>query len=173
MISRTRLALLLAATLAVAGCGARAGSAVPASATSADGFPLPEVTLQTLDGAAAWETTSLASMPAVINLWATWCAPCVEEMPALEAVHVEVGDRVRFVGVNRADVTERARELAARTGVTYELVSDPDSVFFVAVGARAMPTTLFVDARGNVVHAHAGPLDEAALRRLISTHLGV
>ncbi|HEX9887850.1 MAG TPA: TlpA disulfide reductase family protein [Nitriliruptorales bacterium] len=166
--------LLLTAALLAVGCAPSITPVVagPELASSA-GFPLPSITLERLDGTGSVDTRDLVGQPIVLNVWATWCAYCVEEMPDIEAVHVELGDRVRFLGVDRADDAAMARELAARTGVTYELLADPDSELFEALGTRAMPTTVLVDAAGRVVHRHAGPLEQAQLRALILEHLGI
>ena len=171
-MTRLPLLLLLSAALMAVGC-APATDRAEAQLASSTGFPLPALSLERLDGSGPLDTRELIGTPLVLNVWATWCAYCVEEMPDIEAVHAQLGDRVRFVGVDRADDVAMAQELAARTGVTYELVVDPDSTLFAALGARAMPTTVFVDADGTVVHRHAGPLDQTLLRALILDHLGV
>ncbi len=181
-MTRARLPLLLVAVVAAA-CGMGEESVVgPAAPTAASapsvlgtlqpGQPLPGMELARLDGGGTVDTGELRG-PAVINFWATWCAFCVEEMPALERVHQQVGERVRFLGVDREDDPVRALTLAERTGVTYELVTDPDGSFFRAVQARGMPTTVLVDASGTIAHRHAGPLEAAELLDLIERHLDV
>ena len=155
---------------------AACGTAAPASESAGDAAALPSASLPVLgddgdDGMV--DTSSWRGRPTVVNFWATWCAFCVEEMPAFQAVSQAAGDRVRFVGVDREDRVSEALELARRTGVTYDLVEDPDGVFFRAVGGRGMPTTLFVDADGAVVYAHAGPLTQRRLEELIDEHFGI
>ena len=83
-------------------------------------------------------------------MWAAWCAPCLKEMPDFEQVHEAMGDRVRFVGLDRAD-SRTPRSSWPQTGITYDLLYDPDDTFAPEVGVVAMPTTLFVDAQGVVV----------------------
>jgi thiol-disulfide isomerase/thioredoxin len=149
-------------------------SASPAQTTADDARPkLPAATLGILGQDEQVETTSWQGQPTVVNFWATWCAFCVEEMPDFQTVADDMDGRVRFVGVDREDRVEEALELARRTGVTYTLVEDPDGAFFGAVSGRGMPTTLFVDADGTVVYAHAGPLTQGRLRELIAEHFGV
>lgn len=141
--------------------------------TLAGGDPVPDTELALLDGDGAVDMGDLDG-PAVLNFWATWCAFCVEEMPDLEEAHVALGDEVRFVGIDREDPNvDKALSLAAETGVTYELVADPDGAFFRAVKARGMPTTLFVDADGVIRYRHAGPLTRDQLLDLVEEHLGV
>jgi len=157
------------------GPAAEADSAVAAAqplAPLATGDPLPAALLGVLGGDGLLDMADLGG-PAIINFWATWCAFCVEEMPDFEAVHADLGDSVRFIGVDREDNVAQALQLAADTGVSYELVEDVDGAYFRAVKARGMPTTVFVSADGVIVYRHAGPLTEQALRDLIGEHLGV
>lgn len=134
------------------------------------GPPVPDRTFETFEGA----STSLAAFdePLVVNFWASWCPPCVAEMPDFERVHQAVHDEVRFVGINTQDVREDADRLAEQTGVTYDLALDPDGDLFRDFEVVAMPSTFFVDAQGTVVHRHAGLLTEQQLRDLIDEHLG-
>lgn len=134
---------------------------------------LPQSLLPRLDGEGVLDTSSLHGTPAVLNFWATWCAFCVEEMPAFESVHREMREQVRFVGIDREDDLERARTLAEETEVSYELVVDDDGSFFRALQGRGMPTTVLVGADGSIVYRHAGPLTAEELQRLIVEHLDI
>ena len=91
-----------------------------------------------------------AGKPLVVNFWASWCVPCVTEMPEFESVHQELIDEVTFVGVNVVDQLSDARTMAERTGVTYLLVRDPRGSLLRWAGGTQMPTTAFVDADGAV-----------------------
>ncbi|MBW3657344.1 MAG: TlpA family protein disulfide reductase [Actinobacteria bacterium] len=177
---RSVVALALLATLAACAGEPSAAPSTPAGdpsvvpiGTLTGGDPLPEVELAGLGDQDAIDTAELGG-PAVLNFWATWCAFCVEEMPDLEEAHQALGDQVRFVGIDREDPNvDKAVALADETGVTYELVTDPDGAFFRAVRARGMPTTVFVDAGGVIQYRHAGPLTSAQLLELVEEHLGV
>jgi cytochrome c biogenesis protein CcmG, thiol:disulfide interchange protein DsbE len=134
------------------------------------GPPVPDREYETFDG----QTTSLPELgdePMVVNFWASWCPPCVAEMPDLERVHQDVGHEVRFVGLNTQDSVDRAEELVEQTGVTYDLGSDPDGELFRDFEVVAMPSTYFVDEAGAIVHRHAGLLTEQQLRDLVTEHL--
>lgn len=110
--------------------------------------------------------------PLVVNFWASWCPPCVAEMPDIEKVHQELGDRVAFLGLNMQEVDRRAASnLAERAGVTYALGEDPDGSIFRMFGGIAMPTTVLIDPEGRVVRVHGGVLTAEDLRRLIETRL--
>ncbi len=131
------------------------------------GKPLPDVTVETLDGDEL-SLRDLTGRPLVLNLWFSTCAPCVREMPAFEAVHQAVGDRVRIVGVNPLDSSSAAREFADEVGVTYELLRDPGGDVVVALGVARFPTTVFVDAGGQIVATEPNELDEEELTQRIA-----
>jgi cytochrome c biogenesis protein CcmG, thiol:disulfide interchange protein DsbE len=135
--------------------------------------PLPEVTLVGFAGHSDVVLTRYRGRPLVINLWATWCAPCVEEMPALQQVATATRGTVAFLGVNVADDPDAARAFVAKLGITYDLASDPHQDFARRVAAFGMPTTLLVDPQGTIVYRRTGPLDAAALRGLLADRLSI
>jgi len=131
---------------------------------------VPDRTFATFDGREL-SLTELTGTPLVVNFWASWCPPCVAEMPDLERVHTELGDDVRFIGLNTQDSLQQAETLVTQTGVTYDLGLDPEGALFSDFEVVAMPTTFFVDDAGAIVHRHAGLLTEQQLRDLIDEHL--
>lgn len=133
--------------------------------------PLPARTLEGFGAGAPVDLAAYRGRPLVVNFWATWCAPCVEEMPAFQQVFTEVGDEVAFLGVDVADGPRRAEPFAAELGISYDLARDPQETFAREVGVFAMPTTLFVDAQGTIVHRSAGGLTGDELREALRTHL--
>lgn len=156
----TRLTLLAVLSLLAAAC-AGGGAAGP---------QVPDLSYETFDGGRA-SLADLAGEPAVVNFWASWCPPCVAEMPDFERVHLDVADEVRFVGINTQDRLPEAQRLVEETGVTYDLGLDPDGELFREFGVVSMPSTFFVTAEGTIAHRHAGLLTEAQLRELIDEHL--
>ncbi len=151
--------------LLVAACGSgEAGGGAEA------GPPVTDRSFETFDG----EQTSLRAFegePLVVNFWASWCPPCIAEMPEFEQVHLDRRDEVRFVGLNTQDNLAQAEALVEQTGVTYDLGLDPDGDLFNDFEVIAMPSTYFVNAAGAVVHRHAGILTEQQLQDLIDEHL--
>ena len=111
--------------------------------------------------------------PVVLNFWASWCRPCVKEMPLLERAHRRVGDRVQFLGIDGQDSRRLARELMARTGVTYPSGYDPDDTVYRRYRLVGRPTTVFIDADGRIRGVHAGELRGDELDRLLADHLGI
>jgi thiol-disulfide isomerase/thioredoxin len=137
-----------------------------------DGLDLtPIVPFEYFDGTLA-STAEFKGRPTVLNFWASNCAACVAEMPDFEEVHLALGDRVDFVGMNTADVSrEAAVALAAQTGVSYPLADDTTSVVFREFGGFVMPTTVFLNAQGQVAGSWAGVLTADELTRLINENL--
>ena len=106
--------------------------------------------------------------PLVVNFFASWCPPCVAEMPAFQSVHQELGAEVAFLGVNLRDSVGNATELVAQTGVTYDIARDPAGELANAFGVVAMPSTVFVSAAGVVLDTQAGELSADQLRQRVA-----
>jgi thiol-disulfide isomerase/thioredoxin len=111
--------------------------------------------------------------PVVLNFFASWCVPCLDEMPAFEAVHRQLGDRVNFVGLANLDSADKALEIVAETGVTYPTFNDLDASAVTFFGGTQMPTTVFIDTDGEVVSVDSQAFDEGELRGRIADLLGV
>ncbi len=126
---------------------------------------LPAVALEDVDGTAVELVAD--GRPMVVNLWFTTCPPCARELADLAAVHRDVGERVRFVGVNPLDSAGPMTRFASARGVTYELLRDPRSALADALGIAAYPVTLFVEPDGTIAATH-GVIDAGELRRQIA-----
>ena len=92
--------------------------------------------------------STLQGSPVVVNFFASTCVPCITEMPALEEVHAEFGDRVEFLGLAVFDRPEEAQRLVEQTGVTYPTAQDKDGTAIEALGGTMLPTTVLLDADG-------------------------
>jgi thiol-disulfide isomerase/thioredoxin len=136
-------------------------------AKEVQGTPLPDGTFDHLSGGGTARFADFRGTPLVVNVWAAWCPPCQQEMPDFERVHQAVGDRVRFVGLDRADSRSDAQKFAAQRGITYDLLFDPDDTFAPQVGVAVMPTTLLVSADGVVVKTLSGTVSADALTAAI------
>lgn len=154
-----------------------AGSCLPPAPSGApstvDGQRVPDVTLDCFEGGGTVRLTEL-HRPAIVNLWASWCAPCRTELPAFQAYAVSVGDRVAVIGVDTGDTRSAGGALLQDVKVTYPTLFDDQRRLLSAVGRSALPVTLFVDAGGGLRYVYnSTPLDEPAIARLAQTYLGV
>jgi len=113
------------------------------------GSPAPEIVLPTTDGRTV-RLADLRGRPVVLNFFASWCRPCEEEMPALEALARD--GRVGVVGVTYRDSPADARAFVKRLGVTFPTLIDDDTASAVAraYGVRSPPMTFFIDSRGRI-----------------------
>jgi cytochrome c biogenesis protein CcmG/thiol:disulfide interchange protein DsbE len=113
--------------------------------------------------------SELRGVPVVLNLWASWCAPCREETPRLEHAWKAAGDEsLAIVGLDMQDVTHDARGFMREFGVSYPNVRDPSDDVARAWGATGIPETFFVSARGEVVGHVVGAVSSDQLRRGIA-----
>jgi thiol-disulfide isomerase/thioredoxin len=188
---RGAAALLAGLVLVVAGCseaGDSASAGDPATSPLADctglteplgdpavegegGEPLPDLTLPCFTGEQPFRLADLRG-PAVVNLWASWCGPCREELPVLQRYADQAAGQVHVLGVVTEDRRPAATSLAEDLGVTFPALDDPAAALRVQLGGF-LPATLFVDSAGRVRHVLQGELDEQALTNLVTEHLGV
>jgi thiol-disulfide isomerase/thioredoxin len=134
------------------------------------GRPAPTSDYTTFDGEEA-SVADYAGTPMVVNFFASWCVPCVREMPAFEQVHQDVGDQVAFVGVNVQDSETEGQAIVDDTGITYDVGRDPDGSLLASFGGVAMPTTVLVDADGTIVRVLSGATTAEELRAAIDEDL--
>ncbi|QJQ33385.1 TlpA family protein disulfide reductase [Sphingomonas lacunae] len=112
------------------------------------------------DGSRKYLTT-LKGKPILLNLWATWCAPCIEELPTLEAVAVRAGDAAQVVVLSQdigSDPSGPQAFLRERSLSHVQPWHDPENELSIATGG-ALPTTIIYDREGEEVGRVIGPLD--------------
>ena len=125
---------------------------------------LPDFTFAAGDGA---ETSlkDFAGKIVLLNIWATWCVPCREEMPALDELEAKLGGRdfaVVAVNIDKGG-PEKAAGFLKETGVAHlPLYTDPTGKLFATVKAVGMPTTLIIDRDGKEIARLVGPADWAS-----------
>jgi cytochrome c biogenesis protein CcmG, thiol:disulfide interchange protein DsbE len=147
--------LLLA--LAAAGCGPRTDAAPAAVAV---GAPVPAYAAQTLDGTPV-ALADLKGRVVLLNIWATWCTPCRQEMPALDTLHTRyTGKGLTVVGVSidEPQTRDRIAGFAQDLGAHYTLWHDPDdrvSSTFLAIG---VPASYLIGRDGTLRWKHVGPV---------------
>lgn len=134
--------------------------------------PLPHgLVLRHLDGRAL-SLDSLRGRPFVVNLWASWCPPCRREMPTVAQVAAEQSASSTPVPVllaNQGENAETVRAYLARGKLPARgVLLDADALIGQATGSAALPTTLFVDAKGQIRQIHSGEISRAALMQGIA-----
>lgn len=124
--------------------------------------PLPDIALKDMDG----HSTNLRQWlgkPTVINLWATWCAPCRREMPVLERAQQQMPG-VRFVFANQGESASAVRTFLGREKLQLDnIVIDDGMQLSQYYSMRGYPSTLFLDAQGHLRDVHLGELSAATL----------
>lgn len=131
----------------------------------------PGITFEYFDGSTG-TLSELEGRPVVLNFWASWCPPCIAEMPHFGDTHRRFADQVEFIGVNMQEVDlDAATQLVETTGVEYPLAHDRDGAIYRQFGGVAMPTTVFITAEGEVASVHAGTILEDDLVSVIENDL--
>jgi cytochrome c biogenesis protein CcmG/thiol:disulfide interchange protein DsbE len=140
----------------------------PANPTTAAvvGRPAPEIAVRTLVGDGTVRLSELHGRPVVLNFWASWCAPCRQEAPALRSAAQELAPRVAFLGVNFSDSTRAARAFLAQEGYPYPVGTPVDGIP-AEYGVTSPPVTFFIDGRGTVVAHFSGPVDRQTIQRYL------
>jgi thiol-disulfide isomerase/thioredoxin len=139
------------------------GACAPASGRNEGvriGKSLPDAEFTTGSGRRV-RVTDLHGSPAVINFWATWCGPCREEIPVLQAAHAD-NQQIAFLAVTD-ELPTTVRPFVERNEMTLPVWYDPGGRAGKAYGVQSIPTTIFLDAAGVVVARHVGALTRATL----------
>lgn len=128
---------------------------------------VPEVRLATLDDRQVWLNREYRGKPLVVNLWATWCPPCVREMPLLEDAQQKWPD-VAFVTVNQGDDLDLVLEFIQQQGLNLDdMLMDYNSILSNEINSFALPTTLFFNADGMLIDSHVGEFSAARLQQAV------
>jgi len=164
------LGVLVVGVLAVAAFLSSALARPPSVAASPlVGRAAPNFRLEGLNGPPV-QLSDLRGQVVVVNFWASWCAECRVEQPALDATWRRFRDSgVVVVGVDFQDQSEDAHRYLTEMGSTYPAVRDGDSRTALAYGLRGVPETFLVDPAGRVVDRVIGPVDADALARRIDS----
>jgi len=109
--------------------------------------------------------------PVLINFWSSTCAPCIKEMPALEAVQSAHVGAITIIGIDHLEVPELGQAMIKRTGVTYATGRDPKGTLLRSLGGNALPFSVLVGSDGTTLATHAGQLDAAGIEAFIAPAL--
>ena len=171
---RARTASVLSIAALVLVCGACGGDAAP-RAVVAVGAPVPGYAAEKADGTPI-ALADLKGEVVLLNIWATWCKPCRQEIPALETLHQrhrEAGLVVAGVSIDVDDDRTKVAEFAGALGASYAIWYDPDdrvSTTFLALG---VPASYLIGRDGTLRWRHVGPItaEDGALNAALKVAL--
>ena len=177
--------------LAVAGCGSSTSGSSAAikrlrdkahldlcpttdSSAASASHGLPNLTFGCLGNGPKVELSALRGAPTLVNVWGSWCGPCQREVPALQRIHADAGDKLRILGIDTEDSDASALDFAAHAGMTYPSVVDESGTFHRALGRSTVPMTLYVDSDGELVHTSYGQFHGVEdIKSQVQQYLGV
>jgi cytochrome c biogenesis protein CcmG/thiol:disulfide interchange protein DsbE len=163
--------LVVAATLpilllALLGLALLAG--LPSGSPTRIGAPAPDFSLADLDGNPI-HLSELRGRPVVVNFWASWCGPCVEEFPLLrEAAARHADEGLVVIGIVYQDRSEAARDFMARNGATWQAAMDPGGRVAAAYGILGPPETFFIGRDGTIEGRQFGQLSASSLEEQLA-----
>jgi cytochrome c biogenesis protein CcmG/thiol:disulfide interchange protein DsbE len=135
---------------------------------------LPAVTYRCLGHGPDVNLASLRGMPMVVNVWASWCPPCIAEMPVLTAAAAELRGQVQFLGIDIQDRDESALKMLRDFGADFPSVVDSAGEVRGLLSVPGPPVTFFVNERGVIVGRHDGAIVSTEyFNALLKQYLGV
>jgi cytochrome c biogenesis protein CcmG/thiol:disulfide interchange protein DsbE len=132
------------------------------------GRPAPPFMLVPLGGGDPVSLEALRGRVVVLNFWASWCVPCVQEHPALTSAARASGADVVFLGVVYEDEEARAKDFVAEHGSAFPSLMDPDSKTAIAYGIFGVPETYFISPGGTIADKFVGPLSPDTISELVA-----
>ncbi|NHA69738.1 TlpA family protein disulfide reductase [Phycicoccus flavus] len=127
----------------------------------------------TLVDGTAWDIGSTRGKVLVLNVWGSWCAPCVAEAPDLQKAWEQMQEKhpgaTDFVGIDFREEAARGAAFARKAGITYPSLSDEAGVLILRLQGKAptVPTTLVLDREGRIAARVNGPVDTSTLTGLV------
>ena len=124
----------------------------------------PQRTLAKLEGGGQGSLEDYRGKVVVMNFWASWCDPCVDELPLLQETHEKIeGQDGLVLGINYKDLSKKALGFKTKFDLTFPVLRDPDGRYAEDYSSRAFPETFVIDRKGRVAAKRRGPVDQAWL----------
>lgn len=130
------------------------------------GKPAPDFALETVDG----HTLRLSEQrgkPVLINFWATWCGPCLVEMPNIQKIYEKYPGQFEVLAVNADESEREVQKFAEKMNLTFPILLDPGNKVNELFHLRGYPTTFVLDADGIVQVQHIGSLTEKQIEEYL------
>ena len=152
-----RSALFMIILMVCAACTAQ--TTVSQSGTAVTPFPAPQFTLATLNGGQL-SLNTMRGRWVILNFWATWCAPCTSEMPALQTIANERSGQLALFGINMREKADDIRTFMSRNHLSFPILLNPDDATLAAYSLSVgIPQTVIVSPQERVVWHQYGPID--------------
>jgi cytochrome c biogenesis protein CcmG, thiol:disulfide interchange protein DsbE len=158
---------LIGTALVLLAIGGVVAAEIATSGSGQSTRPAPALPKQVLAGPRV-DLASLRGKPAVINFWASWCAPCRQEAPELRRFAGQIGHRATLVGVDWNDRPDNARAFITESHWHYPVLRDPSGSTGTAYGLNGLPTTFVLNARGQIVQKLQGPQTTSTLNAALT-----
>jgi len=167
----------LAGTLIIAAIGgllwanaqtsARRTDSLAARDAQAQGQPAPDFTLQALNGRPV-SLSNYRGQVVLVNFWASWCPPCVSELPTLNAFYqAHQAEGFVLLAVNAQEQLDDVQMFVDRNGFKFPVLLDKRAAVMNLYGVRALPVSFILDRRGNIQFVQRGEIDTETLQKVV------
>jgi len=143
----------------------------PEAEAAEDSFPAPDFTLTALDGT-SYTLSELRGKWVLINWWATWCGPCVTEMPYRQRIADERAEQMVVLGVNLSESREQVEAFANENGISFPLLLSPSDTTVIDYNVIGLPQTLLVNPDGDIVARQFGVIIPQTFESTLDALLG-
>ena len=151
------LALILSVGLAITGCSSNSASSTQGTQGTKVGDQAPDFQLDNLAGTSV-SLSDFRGNPVMLNFWATWCGPCVREMPAIQSMYEEQSIKgLVLLAVNLGGTSSQVKEFLQNNDLFLPVLLDIDREVAQKYGIQYIPTTFFIDKEGIIQVVKVGP----------------
>jgi peroxiredoxin len=169
MFKKISVLLALVCLFAVAGCGSSSGpkeskaNAASSKTEALDiGSTAPDFTVTMLDGSKV-KLSSLRGKPVFLNFWATWCPPCVGEMPHFQALYPKYKDKMHFLAVSIDSDSATVEKFVKSKSYTFPIAFDTNKTVAGTYNIQAIPTSFILDKDGKIIAYNLGAMSAGSL----------
>lgn len=136
------------------------------------GNKAPDFTAELIDGSTV-TLSDFKGKPVIINFWATWCGPCVKEMPAFERLKENYGDEIGILAVNCGEDADTIKDFADANGYTFPIALDEEYQVSMLYPTNSIPYTVVINGNGKVTHVSSGAVDADTMYERYKEALGL
>lgn len=130
----------------------------------------PDITVTAMDGTRL-KLSDLRGKTVFVNFWATWCGPCMQEMPVMEKVYPEYKDKVEFFTVSIDDARADYEKYVKEQGFAFPMYWGDKNAIISAYGLQGIPASYIIDKYGTITQSHIGGMQEKDMRAFLDKAL--